>query len=320
MATSLSSADTSQPPLAHRAAPTKHGAGPEVSSSPSDPAILKHLYATMLRCRMIEASMQELAQARGVSTPGSSELGSEAISIGSMVELCPGDAISGRPTVATGVICGSSLGLMYADMLQLRAEYLAFAPDAAHSTIHLLPSTASVESQLNIAAGFALAAKLEEHRAVVVAHLEDGFNALGFWHEAAKLAASERLPIIFVATRRLAGANAAGGSELRDRATAYGIPGITVDGNDVVAMWRVTQESIHRARGGTGPTLIDAELLPVKLTTRGQVDANDPLHRMQHYLEKRNHWDAGWKRGLEKKFTSEIEEAQSFFRESKRKR
>ena len=45
--------------------------------------------------------------------------------------------------------------------------------------------------------------------------------------------------------------------DLRDRAEAYGFPGITVDGNDIVAVWRVTQESIHRARSGAGPTLIE---------------------------------------------------------------
>jgi TPP-dependent pyruvate/acetoin dehydrogenase alpha subunit len=209
------------------------------------------------------------------------------------------------------------LGLLYRELFHLRQEYLAFAPETARSTIHLIPTGAGVASQLNLATGFALAAKLAENRSVVMVHLEDGFSALGFWHEAATLARSERLPMIFVARRRLHDARLAGGSELRERASAYGIPGITVDGNDVVATWRVAQESIHRARGAAGPTLIDAELLPFQATGSG--DPNDPLRRMQHYLEKRALWDDLWKSGLVQKFASEIEEARAFFGGSAKK-
>jgi len=272
----------------------------------------------MLRCRMIEQNMLERARGGGLKLSSDGQVGSEAITIGSMIELCPGDGIAAQPSVAARVICGMPLGLMYADALQMVPEYLAAVPEAAHSTIHLIPPAASVASQLNVAAGFALAAKLEEHRAVVVVQLHDGFSALGFWHEAATIAAAERLPIIFVGRRLFANAGATGGSELRDRASAYGIPGISVDGNDVVAMWRVSQESIHRARGGAGPTLIDAQLLPLNAGANGKPDANDPLHRMQHYLEKRNHWDKSWKAGLLQKVATEIEEAQSFFRDNKR--
>ena len=63
----------------------------------------------------------------------------------------------------------------------------------------------------------------------------------------------------------------------------YGYPGIIVDGQDVVAVWRVAQESIHRARNGAGPTLIDCRM----------DSKRDPLAHMEHYMRKRNFGTTG---------------------------
>ena len=80
---------------------------------------------------------------------------------------------------------------------------------------------------------------------------------------------------------------------------AIGYPGIIVDGQDVVAVWRVAQESIHRARQGSGPTLIDC-----------RTDSKrDPLAYMEHYMRKRNVWDDGWKKDTEQGIQAEIEKA-----------
>jgi pyruvate dehydrogenase E1 component alpha subunit len=275
--------------------------------------MLRHLYATMLRCRVIEENMLALAKSGKLKVAPPAQLGEEATSIGSMIELRPGDAIAAEPSAATGVICGAPLGLLFAEMLQLRAEYLAFAPEAAHSTIHLVPPAATVAARMNMAAGFAAALKAEQRTDVVLVLLRDGYNDLGFWHEAATVAAAERLPIIFVATRKLKSAGGTGSTVFRERASAYGIPGISVDGNDVIAVWRVTQESIHRARCGTGPTLIDSEMLDTQAVSNGSVESWDSLRRMQRYLDKRQLWDESWKDGLIQKITDEMEEVQKFF-------
>jgi pyruvate dehydrogenase E1 component alpha subunit len=317
MATPISNfGPSSQSPL-NAKQPSAPLHAPEVAASPSDPAMLRHLYATMLRCRMIEQRAAELARAGKLRSAPPVRAGSEATSIGSMIELQPGDAISCEPSIAAHVIAGRPLGLLFADWTGLLSEYLAFSPEAAHSTIYQLPRTATVAGQLNIAAGFAFACSMEQRTRVVLVHMKDGFGALGFWHEAATVAAGERLPLIIVAEGSAAVKPGSTGGELRDRAAAYGIPGISVDANDVVAMWRVTQESIHRARGGTGPTLIDAQPLSAPLSVKpngkanGRIsaDANDPLARMQHYLEKRTLWDEAWKHDLVRKFADEIKEA-----------
>ena len=76
-----------------------------------------------------------------------------------------------------------------------------------------------------------------------------------------------------------------------------GFPGIVVDGQDVVAVWRVAHEAIRHARDGSGPTLIDCRTDPVR----------DPLTHMQRYLEKRNEWDEGWKRQLQREIRKALE-------------
>lgn len=278
--------------------------------------MLRHLYSAMLRCRVIEENVLTLAKSGKLKLARPVQLGEEATSIGSMIELRPGDAIAAEPSVATGVICGSPLGLLFAEMFRLREEFLSFAPEAAHTTIHMIPPAVTVAARMNMAAGFAMASKAEEHSNVVLVLLREGWNDLGFWHEAATVAAAERLPLIFVASRKLNSMNAAGSSIFRERASAYGIPGITVDGNDVVAVWRVAQESIHRARSGAGPTLIDSEVLDSQAATNGSVESWAPLQRMQHYLEKRRLWDESWKKAQVQKIMDEMDDVQRFFRDN----
>ena len=289
--------------------------GPEVAASPSDPNMLRKLYAAVLRCCMVQEQAERLVQSHQVKLPLNACRGLEAAGIGSTIELRAGDAISSGLGVASQLFSGQPLGLYFAELYGLCSEYLAFNPEAANSAIQVLPSAQTVAAQLSMAAGFALALKSAQRSNVVLVHLPDGPNALGYWHDAASLAAAERLAIIFVAISQVS-ANNFGNSDLRQRASAYAIPGITVDGGDVVAMWRVAQESIHRARSGTGPTLIDTQLLTTQAGSQPHSGASDPLGRMQHYLEQRNLWQDSWKQELVQTFAAEIDAAQAFFRKT----
>ena len=280
--------------------------GPEVAASPSDPMMLRRLYSTMLRCRMAEERIARLAQSQRLMPPANFRRGFEATVIGSLIELRGGDAISSEPNFAARILAGEPLALIFAELYGVRSEYLAFAPEVSQNSIHLFPPAQTIAAQMSFAAGYALAQKKTQSSNVTVLLLPEGSNALGYWHEAATLAASERLPMIFVSVSGMH-STAMGRNDARQRATAYGIPGITVDGGDVVAMWRVAQESIHRARAGSGPTLIDSQP-PTPEPVGG-----DPLDRMQHYLDKRKLWKRSWKDDLALKFAREIDEAQAFF-------
>ncbi len=274
--------------------------------------MLRKLYTAMLRCHMVEEHAEQLSQSRKLKPPDL-QRGLEATAVGSLIELRPGDAIASELSFAVRMFAGQPLGLYFAELYGVRSEYLAFAPESANTAIHLLPPAPTIAAQLNTAAGFALALKKVQRSNVVLVFLPEGANALGYWHEAAMLAAAERLPMIFVAVSGPASANSLGNSDARQRAAAYGIPGITVDGGDVVAMWRVAQESIYRARAAAGPTLIDSQLPATQSNSRPHPASSDPLARMQHYLEKRKLWKQSWKDELTQKFAAEIHDAQSFF-------
>ena len=231
------------------------------------------------------------------------------------IGLQPDDSFATtQPKLASHVVSNTPLKQVFAQLFNLEKEYLAAHPSNGAPALRVVPQTATLAGQLNIAAGLALASRQLEKPNVVVALADDGLAALGFWHEAASMAAQQRLPIVFIA-ENCAQAHRNGTSvvksdeDLRDRAEAYGIPGITVDGNDIVAVWRVTQESIHRARSGAGPTLIecrtwrwhaeaDDQLLmaaaPGANCSR-QRKEHDPLHHMEHYMKKRNLWKQSWK-------------------------
>jgi pyruvate dehydrogenase E1 component alpha subunit len=290
---------------------TRVAPGPEVAASPSDPNMLHKLYEAMLRSRIVGEHVRQLPQSRRPQPQASLRRGLEATAVGSMIEMRAGDAISSELGLPAYLHSGLPLGLYFAELHGMCSEYLAFAPEAANSAIHVMPRAQTVAARLNIAAGFALALKKSESPKVVLVHLLDGLSALGYWHEAATLALAERLPMIFVVISEVANASSVGKSDARQRAEAYGMPGIAVDGGDAVAMWRVAQESIHRARSGTGPTLIDSQL-----ATAAANSDEDPLRRMQHYLEKRRLWKVSWRNDLTQGITREIADAESFFRRS----
>lgn len=122
-----------------------------------------------------------------------------------------------------------------------------------------------VASWIPKAAGIAYAAKLRGERSVTLCTFGDGATSEGDFHEGVSFAAVHRLPVVFVCENngwaisvpiRLQMAN----PDVADRAAGYGIPGATVDGTDVAACFAVCREAVDRARGGGGPTLIDAKI------------------------------------------------------------
>ncbi|MCL4182486.1 MAG: thiamine pyrophosphate-dependent dehydrogenase E1 component subunit alpha [Burkholderiaceae bacterium] len=115
---------------------------------------------------------------------------------------------------------------------------------------------------LEYAAGAALAAKLDGNGAIALAVFGDGSASRGNFHEAVNLGAVMKLPVVFVCQNNQYAISTPSGQEhggsIVDRAPGYGIPGVRVDGNDVVAMHEAIGAAIARARAGDGPTLLEA--------------------------------------------------------------
>ena len=127
----------------------------------------------------------------------------------------------------------------------------------------IMVTTGIVGSSMPIANGLAWGSQLSGDGRVAVATFGDGASNIGAFHESLNLAAVWKLPVIFLCQNNLYGEHttyekATSAKRIADRALAYDIPGIRVDGNDPIAMYQVAREAVERARAGEGPTLIEA--------------------------------------------------------------
>jgi len=293
--------------------------------SASNHDVLCQLYANMLTCRMARERARSLQQEGWLADCYVSPEGSEAAEVGASYELKPDDSLAiCHHDAITTFLKDTTLREVFAQLFnQARGGR---SRSGEHTGRNILPPAATLAAQLTLAAGVACAYKQQGRRNVVLVLCGDAFSALGSWHEAAKIAAADRLPVIFAIdsgrngdadTQHWSGM----GEDLSHRAQAYGFPGITVDGDDAVAIFRVSQESIHRARSGAGPTLVECRSLRQlgksppgnstngTRTKQGTLFPADPLIQMEHYLKKRGAWRASWKHQLMESIAAEIEVA-----------
>jgi pyruvate dehydrogenase E1 component alpha subunit len=131
-----------------------------------------------------------------------------------------------------------------------------------HPASGLMVTTGIVGAGIPIANGFGLAAQLDGTDQVCVVNFGDGASNIGAFHEGLNMASVWKLPVIFVCQNNLYGEHtpyrmATNIEHIGDRGAAYGMPGVTVNGNDPVATWKVMGEAIARARTGEGPTLVE---------------------------------------------------------------
>ena len=257
---------------------------------------LQQMYATMLRCRRIAET------ANGDSNL--STIGQEAAVVGVAIDLQPEDTVLPLRDARTARhIKGAPLKASISTYIHpLRREWDEIAAN-------MIPRSASVAAQLHLATAVALANKTKKNSNIVVAFLEQEAISVADFQSTLEFAAAQDLPIIFVWVHNLwqkAGTRHAAThlEEISLRAQACGMPAIPVDGNDVVAMYRVAFESIQRARNGGGPTVIEAH------THRAARDSeHDPIATMERYLDRRELFTTEWKRQLIEHFDHKLSEA-----------
>lgn len=168
----------------------------------------------------------------------------------------------------------------------------------------MVPGIAIVAGGIPVAAGMALAFKMQKASQVVACFFGDGGVAEGAFHEGVNMAAIWDLPVIFVCENNLYGASTRldkvmKNTRISDRAAAYGFRGETVDGNDVLAVYEATKRAADECRAGKGPVLL--ELLTYRRTGHSRRDpghyqpqeereewfARDPIERFAEVLLKR---------------------------------
>lgn len=132
-----------------------------------------------------------------------------------------------------------------------------------HPSSGVMVTTGIVGSSMPIANGLALAAQIRGEQRVAVAYFGDGASNIGAFHESLNLASVWKLPVIFVCqnngyAEHTTYAKGTAVANISQRATAYNMPGVTVNGNDPLAMFEAARTAVARARAGEGPTLIEA--------------------------------------------------------------
>jgi TPP-dependent pyruvate/acetoin dehydrogenase alpha subunit len=175
-----------------------------------------------------------------------------------------------------------------------------------HPASGAMVTTGIVGSSMPIANGLALASQIRGDKRVTVAYFGDAASNIGAFHEALNMAGVWKLPVVFVCQNNRYGEHtkfekASAVKQVSDRAVGYGMPGVTVDGNDPVALHAVAREAIERARRGEGPTLIEAMTFRFHGHVFGDADAYmdkeqkaaalaaDPVPRYRAWLIERGH-------------------------------
>ena len=228
---------------------------------------LESLYTTMVRIRRFDEKTTELFSAGLVKGTAHSYVGEEAVAAGACANLREGDYIVGTHRGHGHCIAkGARVDRMMAELMGRADGYCRGLGGSMHIAaldLNILGCNGIVAAGLPIGTGAALAAKLRKTDNVVVAFFGDGGANQGVVHEALNLAAVWKLPAIYLCeNNQYALSTATGrttaGDSIAARAAAYGIPGVRVDGNDVLAVYETVRTAVARARRGEGPTLIEA--------------------------------------------------------------
>ncbi|MDT7816672.1 MAG: hypothetical protein QOJ42_6588 [Acidobacteriaceae bacterium] len=277
-------------------------AGKATGGSLIDDAKLKQLYATMLQCRLLTEHGRRIRRSKTVFD---ASLGQEAIAVGCAIDLRPQDTVA---VASHDSIVSLVKGVGLSDVVAQMYGRPRTTGQAAQNIIGPSSRTASGRGELYAAAGkVALASKREDDGKVVVVVSGAAAAASESWRQAVKIAARRSLPIIFVVENNpSAGTQAKNGTgNLTLKARTDGLTTITVDGNDVVAVYRVAYESLERVRRGGGAVLIEAK--PYR--QHGQVLLNgerDPLTHMERYLTAKKLYTTRWKNGIAQQFSREL--------------
>ncbi len=293
---------------------------------------LKELYSTMLRCRMIAEKARLLVKQGNFAGDFFTATGQEAAEVGALIDLLAEDCIApGRRDCTARFIRGMPLKLIFAHLYARQAGRGDGFPSALprkHGQPSMIAPSFSVSAQLNFATGAAWAAKMHRSPNVAVIVSGDDSVSLSFWRDAVNFSIAHKLPVVHMVH------NNAGDGSIRTRLGLPGtdlttntrgpsLPAFTVDGNDVVAVYRVAQEAIRRARQGYGPALIEcqtyrwcsqletdsAKHLP---STAEPERSADPLSMMETYLKQKGLCSDSWKCRLMEGFARELDKAVAF--------
>ena len=238
------------------------------NSSSATPEVLRGIYRTAALIQLTDERIRSLLMSGEIALSYYSPRGQEIVAAATGAGLRPEDYVV---TTYRGIHDQIAKGV---PLRLLIAEYFGKATGACkgkggpmhvtHPPSGVMLTTGIVGGGLPIANGLALAAQLRGESRVVIANFGDGASNIGAFHESLNLASLWKLPVIFLCqnngyAEHTTYANGTSCPNVADRAVAYGMPGMSVDGDDPLQMFSAAAEAIAYARSGHGPTLLEAK-------------------------------------------------------------
>ena len=264
-------------------------------------------------------------------------IGQEAAEVGVCAALEPDDYVASTHRGHGHAIAkGADLKPMMAELMGKATGYCGGYGGSMHilcSELGLLGGNGIIGAQIPLATGAAFSARYRGTKQVAVAFFSDGASSQGTFHEALNIASLWKLPVLYVCENNLYAATTPASialsiPDIADKASAYGIPGKIVDGQDVLAVYETASEAVGRARAGEGPTLIECKTYrfvghagggksphnnPEELEVWKQ---KDPITLFEKRLVEDGHMTAGEQEAMKREVLVEADEAVAFGKES----
>jgi TPP-dependent pyruvate/acetoin dehydrogenase alpha subunit len=311
---------------------------PSAAAAPSlGNAQLREALRLMFTIRAFDEHALALYRAgemRGTTHP---YIGMEAVGVGVMSALRPDDYVTSTHRGHGHTIAkGGDIKRMMAELLGRATGYSGGKGGSMHIADmdkHMLGANGIVGGGVGLATGAALTAKLQKTGAVAVCFFGDGALEQGILHEATNLAAIWKLPVVYVCENNQYAMSArsdwsiAGGDPAR-RASGYGIPGVTVDGMDLLSVYAEAADLVERARRGDGPAYLVCNTYrfhghhagdPLNYREKEEVDRwreQDPIEGAKRAAIERGAMSAAEIADLERQVEAAVVEAEAFAKAS----
>ncbi len=282
---------------------------------------IKKMYELMILTRVFDDTAIKL-QREGRMLTYASLLGQEAAQIGSALALQKEDwVVPSYRENGVFIVRGYPIDMLY--------QYWAGDERGmgALDTINALPVAIPVSSQIPHAVGIAWAQKLQEKKSVVVTYFGDGATSKGDFHEGINFAGVFQVPCVLICQNNqwaisVSFKRQTAAETIAQKAIAYGIEGVRVDGNDVFAVFKVVKDAIDKARAGRGPTLIECVTYRVENHTtaddwkryRSEEEVErwkqkDPVARLRKYMEEEGIWSEAYEKKVWDNAKAKVSEA-----------
>ncbi len=297
-------------------------------NSPASTGQLLRMYYYMVLMREFEESINRLYQQGKIVGGAYSGRGNEATAVGTAFALRQSDYLFPlHRDLGAHFVKGQSVRALMLQQLGRSAGPTHGRDGTGHYSdprLRIFGNISHLGAMIPVACGVALASQLKKADDVALTYIGDGGASVGEVHEGLVMASAMRLPfILIIENNQFAYSTPVqkqfAGHKLSDRAIGYGIPGVTIDGTNVLEVYKVTSQAVHRARNGEGPTIIESVTMRlsghaahdtswyVDKSTLREWEKKDPIRQFEQFLFGKNLLDESAKNAVHEEIRGTIQ-------------